>query len=69
MIHFNYISIESRNTKEFSHSDFKVVFSFAIGRILTTILKSISKAATKKTGNLSLNAKTLINLPLVWNIS
>ena len=64
VIHFNYISTESRNTKEFSHSDFKMVFSFAIGRILATILKSISKAATKKNWEFILKCKNINQLAL-----
>ena len=47
VIPFHSLSSKSRNSKMFTHSDFKMAFSFAIiGSIAATALKFINNART-----------------------
>ena len=60
VIPFHTLSINGRNSKVFTHFDFKMALSFAT-------INSIAGPERKKTKTLFLNVKKLLNLHLVWN--
>ena len=65
VIPFHSFSSKSRNSKVFTHSDFKVALSFAlICSIAATALKFINKEERKETRILSLNVKKNYQLVL-----
>lgn len=64
---FDSLSNKSRNSKVFTHIDFKIALSFAIiGSILATT-HNFKQCENVRKQILCLNVKQLINLHLVWN--
>ena len=61
VIPFHSLSSKSRNSKMFTHSDFKMALSFAIiGSIAATALKFINNARTSENRNFTFECEEIV---------